>query len=254
MHCWPKCLHVVSVTLWIFSLVELFKSDATNIALKKSSKQSNAHGQDRPERGNDGNSNTDYDEGSCVHGQPSPAYPLPWWQVDLEWMCHVTTVAITNRNASNAWRLHNFTIELYREDPTVHPNTKAQICAVYPGTVASGASVTLTCAPGVRGRYLRFQKNSVKFDDAVQFCELEAYGTNGTRSVFSRHPSQQMSGTSVVEKMGSPLSCGEDCHRMPCCAGFNFHGDSEGTCKFMSMDNGELAANASWSYFAKTVY
>ncbi|XP_046550317.1 fucolectin-3-like [Haliotis rubra] len=250
MPCWSGSPCVVSVILWIFSLIELLKSNPANIALNKFSKQSQSYGYDRPERGNDGNTSTNYDLGSCVHGHPSTVYPLPWWQVDLEWMYYVTSVVITNRDHHNAWRLHNFTIELYCEDPTVHLNAAAKVCAVYPGTVASGARVTLTCAPGVRGRYLRFQKNSVKTDDAVQFCELEAYGFNGTRSTFSGHPTLRLSGTPTREETGSPQFCGEVCHRMPCCTGFNFH-SIEGSCKFMSNDNGELVADAAWNYFSR---
>ncbi|XP_067679063.1 fucolectin-3-like [Haliotis asinina] len=260
MPCWLEPPSVVSVTLLIFSLIELLKSDAANIALNKVSKQSYNNGYDSPGRGNDGNSDTNYHRGSCVHGQPSGTYPLPWWQVDLECMYYVSSVVITNRDHHSAWRLHNFTIELYCEDPTVHPNAVARVCAVYPGTVASGARVTLTCAPGVGGRYMRLQKNSVKTDDAVQFCELEAYGTSSknslttvisrTRSSFSGHPSQRLSGTPTREETGSPQFCGEVCHRMLCCTGFNFH-SIEGSCQFMSNDNGELVANASWNYFSR---
>ncbi|XP_067679611.1 uncharacterized protein [Haliotis asinina] len=234
-----------------------------NIALSKPvSSSHNSYG-GVPERGNDGNDNAVYSGNSCVLGQTTPADPLPWWQINLQAQYCVEVVAVTNRVDAFQWRLHNFTISVYNEDPTTTPTAVAKVCAVYPGTVGSGVREVLPCGSGVRGQYLRIHKNEMLYDDALQFCELEIYGTVSsldfdtsqcTGSSFSGNPSHRLEGMSLSEHVGSRIQCGSLCDQNPSCFGFNFNAGidrSNGHCKLMPNPGTDPVPDPIWAWYEK---
>ncbi|XP_048255165.1 uncharacterized protein LOC124113730 [Haliotis rufescens] len=163
----------------------------------------------------------------------------------------------------NKWRLHNFTISVYTEDPTTTPTTQAKVCAVYPGTVGAGAREVLPCGSRVRGQYLRIQKNEMLVDDALQFCELEIYATESsldfdtsprTGSFFLMTPSHRLAGTPLSQRVGTRIQCGLSCDQIPRCFGFNFQAEldsSKGHCKLMSNPGSDPVHAPSWNWYHK---
>ena len=70
-----------------------------NVALNRPSYQSSTYVYMTdtlgPDRANDGNTNPDIDNGSCMHTQPEPN---PWYAVDLGVKLHVGGIKLTNRD------------------------------------------------------------------------------------------------------------------------------------------------------------
>ncbi|XP_067679610.1 uncharacterized protein [Haliotis asinina] len=252
--------------IWIYLLtlkyvVSAVAAASENIALSKPVSSSHSGYGGVPERGNDGNDNPLYSGNSCVYGERTPADPLPWWQINLQGLYCVEVVAVTNRADAYQWRLHNFTISVYTEDPTTTPTAVAKVCAVYPGTVGSGVREVVPCGSRVRGQYLRFQKNEILYYDALQFCELEIYGTVSsldfdtsqcTVSFFAKNPSRRLEGTPLSDHVETPVQCGSLCHQNPSCFGFNFQAgtdSSKGNCKIMSNPGSDPVSDPSWTWY-----
>jgi len=75
------------------------------------------------------------------------------------------------------WRSDDFIIGLTNVSPTVTAPTlwNYAVCGQYPGTVAAGAKVDLTCACGLPAyRYVIVQFPNTH-DNYANFCELEVY-------------------------------------------------------------------------------
>ncbi|XP_071119751.1 pentraxin fusion protein-like [Haliotis cracherodii] len=249
--------------LTLESLVSAVQATSENIAQSKPVSSSHYSYGGVPERGNDGNFDGRFGGGSCVLGEKTLADPFPWWQINLQAPYCVELVAITNRADAFQWRLHNFTVSVYIEDPTTTPTAEAKVCAVYPGTVGAGAREVLPCGSRVRGQYLRIQKNEMRFDDALQFCELEIYGTESsldvdtsprTGSFFSKTPAHRLAGTPLSQRVGTRIQCGLSCDQIPRCFGFNFQAElhsSKGHCELMLNPGSDPVHDPSWNWYHK---
>ncbi|XP_046550296.1 fucolectin-1-like [Haliotis rubra] len=254
--------------LWIYlltleCLVSAVTAASENIALSKPVSSSHNDYGGVPERGNDGNDNPVYSGNSCVYGERTRTDPLPWWQINLQSQYCVEVIAVTNRADAFQWRLHNFTISVYTEDPSTTPTAVAKVCAVYPGTVGSGVREVLPCGSRVRGQYLRLHKNELLHKDALQFCELEIYATESsldfdtslsTVSFFSKNPSLRLEGTPLREHVETPTQCGSLCHQIPRCFGFNFQAgkdSSMGHCQLMSNLGSDPVDDPTWAWYDK---
>jgi len=92
-------------------------------------------------------------------------------------------------NWSVAFRLNNFVVGLTNDDPTTTPPvfmSSYTLCAQYDGSVAAGASVTVTCAPSAETfRYVIIQGS---ITEAICLLEVEVYGSSkwqSKRSAFN---------------------------------------------------------------------
>ncbi|XP_071118262.1 fucolectin-1-like [Haliotis cracherodii] len=182
----PYKVPTVVFCIWMVKL-DTSESAGTgvNIALSKPVSSSNTAYGGAPERGNDGNGNTVWSENTCIMAEATAADPYSWWQVNVQALHIFESVAVTNRGDAFQWRLYNFTVSVYADDPSTTPTTEGKVCAVYPGTVGAGVREEIMCAPCVKGQYLRIQKNQMLPDDALQFCEMEVLGTPTTPMVPS---------------------------------------------------------------------
>ena len=74
----------------------------------------------------------------------------------------------------SAERLHDFSIEVSREDKTTDPEV-GELCFMYNGT-ATMARVEVACTTPLIGRYVRVRgRNTLNHKDLLQFCEVEIY-------------------------------------------------------------------------------
>ncbi|XP_070178593.1 uncharacterized protein [Littorina saxatilis] len=113
---------------------------------------------------------------SCAHtGKDAEG---PWWQVDLGKNYKVHYVVIGNRNDGLGKRLKDFSIKVYKENPSINPNAAATLCKFHPGSVDDAAIISLTCEDGpAEGRYVRITNAP---GEHLQLCEVEVYATEGS--------------------------------------------------------------------------
>ncbi|XP_046549595.1 uncharacterized protein LOC124259509 [Haliotis rubra] len=114
--------------------------------------------------------------GSCFVGNSGDF--SPWWQVDLQDTYVVVEVRVTNREEFRPERLHDFSIDVYQDDPVGNPSVTPQLCYMYNGAVTEpGKTVALRCTSRVTGRYMRLSgKKTINGDDLLQFCEVQVFG------------------------------------------------------------------------------
>ncbi|XP_046340233.2 fucolectin-1-like [Haliotis rufescens] len=100
----------------------------------------------------------------------------PWWQVDLLATCIIVEVRVTSRD-STPERLHDFALDVYREDPRSHDDATPQLCFMYNGAVTEpGKTEAINCTSPVTGRYLRISgKKTQNSQDVLQFCEVQVF-------------------------------------------------------------------------------
>ena len=74
----------------------------------------------------------------------------------------------------SAERLHDFSIEVSREDQTTDPEVE-DLCYMYNGT-ATMVRVEVACTTPLIGRYVRVTgRNKLNQRDVLQFCEVKVY-------------------------------------------------------------------------------
>ncbi|XP_061079244.1 fucolectin-like [Conger conger] len=135
-----------------------------NVALGKRSTQSSTDHGGVASRGNDGNPDPVYGNGSCFH----TAWEMkPWWRVDLYARHNISSVVVTNRQAG--WQSINgaeIRIGNYLKDN----GNSNPLCAQIP-SIPAGKTVTYHCH-GMEGRYVTI---SINKNISIHLCEVEIY-------------------------------------------------------------------------------
>ncbi|XP_071118449.1 fucolectin-like [Haliotis cracherodii] len=146
-----------------------------NIAKSKSASSSSRY-TPQPSVAVDGDVQAKWSSGSCFH----VAYGdfSPWWQVDLLDTYIVVEVRVTSRQDCCPERLHDFSLDLYHDDPLHYLSAIPQLCYMYNGAVTvPGKNVVIQCTSRVTGRYLRLSGKKTKDrQDVLQFCEVQVFG------------------------------------------------------------------------------
>ncbi|XP_048247457.1 uncharacterized protein LOC124144745 [Haliotis rufescens] len=149
----------------------------TNIGLNKPSSSSSNSDSVESRRANDGDTNVVWTGNSCWSA--SEGDPNPWWQVDLVGTYYVSHLVLTSLECKGMCgvRLHDFKIEVFKEDPVSKPGALGVTCHVYGGVFPPQTVQRLDCGFDAVGRYVRV--SGVKtggVSDVMTICEAEVYG------------------------------------------------------------------------------
>ncbi|XP_052062887.1 uncharacterized protein LOC127702643 [Mytilus californianus] len=163
-------------TFWFHVLWFLTESDYVlcvycNVADRRQTTHSSAYDTNGFPNGNscngvDGLPSQDFFNGTCVHTTPETD---PWWEVDLG-----TTYTVDFINISV--RSDNSDFKNYEQFSSVTITVDGNFCANYSGPPALSTirqPITITCAPGAAGRYLKMLRQVS--NDNFQFCEVEVF-------------------------------------------------------------------------------
>ncbi|XP_067680078.1 uncharacterized protein [Haliotis asinina] len=146
-----------------------------NLARGKPATASSVYGP-LPRVATDGLPYTDWESGSCFAVLEGDVHP--WWQVDLEVYSRVYEVSVTSRSDCCPERLHDFTVEVFRNNPLTSTGARGILCGTYNGAVTQpGRTVNVTCVQSVRGRFVRLRARKDGEDDLLQFCEVKVFGS-----------------------------------------------------------------------------
>uniref|UniRef100_A0A673CUN9 F5/8 type C domain-containing protein n=1 Tax=Sphaeramia orbicularis TaxID=375764 RepID=A0A673CUN9_9TELE len=129
--------------------------------------QSSLYGNAAPERAIDGNTASNWAQGSCTHTQKDYQ---PWWRLDLQETYQINSVIITNRRDCCSQRLNGAEIHIgnsLSDDGNANPR-----CAVI-SSIAAGASETFECN-GMVGRYITIVIPGRH--EYLTLCEVEVFG------------------------------------------------------------------------------
>ncbi|KAH9488879.1 hypothetical protein Btru_041514 [Bulinus truncatus] len=195
----------------------------------------------------DGNNDTNIFKGHC---QSTLYEIMPWWMVDLRGQFVVDTIKITNRMDLNAYyRLRNFTIDIFDQDPrqlTNFPNILGYVCYKQAASL-NQPELVISCPTPKTGRFVRLLLNLTTVD-VLHICEMEVlvsqflYGDN----LFYIQMNTKLSGL-VLDTLtvSDPYKCIEECFArwLSRCTAFNWVTTSK-TCQLFSVNpNIDLRSN-----------
>ncbi|XP_070204722.1 fucolectin-7-like [Littorina saxatilis] len=146
-----------------------------------------------------------------------------WWVVDLQGFYVIHAVVITNRGERHGYRLSNFDLETYSDNPVAFPSAKRNLCFHQQSPVGDGATVTFDCKEPTRGRYFKVDKMS---QEALQLCEVEVLadlqGAQAAGQLFLKATDEKAAGNVIWETtVGSAAQCGIKCAKEPGCTAFD---------------------------------
>ncbi|XP_078280542.1 uncharacterized protein LOC144607515 [Rhinoraja longicauda] len=153
--------------------VEIFGSELPyfygkeNLALGASPAQSSTDEGAAAERANDGNSDSDFRNGSCARTRKSKN---PWWRVDLKESYNVSGVRITNRADCCSDKLQGAEIRI--GDSLDFNGNFNRLCGIVDSI--SGTTFIFNCAGSV-GRYVNIIIPGP--DKILTLCEVEIFGS-----------------------------------------------------------------------------
>eukprot|EP01052_Picozoa_sp_SAG31_P036120 SAG31_NODE_4461_length_3213_cov_3.575145_2_plen_965_part_01 len=150
-----------------------------------------------PGRAIDGNPATNYWANSCSHTQ---SQPVNWWQVDLGEPASVNSVVVHHRTDCCSGRLNNAMVYV----SSTPDYTQSDGC----GSLNAGNPVDAVQCAGEVGQYITVATSS----RYITICELEAYGTVGTRaSMRSSHgvcEAENLCANGIVDNSETAVDCG----------------------------------------------
>uniref|UniRef100_A0A3B1JIF4 Si:ch211-215k15.4 n=1 Tax=Astyanax mexicanus TaxID=7994 RepID=A0A3B1JIF4_ASTMX len=165
--------YLLAVTLTVAAFTDASSMKAKNLALYGKATQSvlvqnpwTGHG--HAYNAIDGNTDSNYDHGSCT---ATTWQQNPWWRVDLLDEYTITSITITNRGDCCAERING--AEIHIGNSLVNNGNNNPWAGVI-STIPAGKSMTFTFQTGLSGRYI----NVVIPGDnrLLNFCEIEVYG------------------------------------------------------------------------------
>ncbi|XP_048246323.1 uncharacterized protein LOC124144747 [Haliotis rufescens] len=148
-----------------------------NLAFKKKTSSSSSRVGHPSSRVTDGMTIVDWQQDSCW--SVSEGDSNPWWMVDLGSVYYINHLVLTSRHCDStcANRLHDFEIEVFKEDPSVNTTAVGARCTMYVGAVPDGSIQKVTCDEEVVGRFVRISgRNPADNADVLTLCEVEVYG------------------------------------------------------------------------------
>ncbi|XP_067658010.1 fucolectin-7-like [Haliotis asinina] len=217
----------IRVFFWFLDFVA-YVSCASNLALNKPVWMSTVINRDFSTIGIgdnavDGNRATSW--GGCTGTEYHDL--SPWFVVDLLGQYEVHNVTIYNRS-NYRYRLHDFVIEVYKENPSRCSKARANVCKHYPGVF--GLTETLQCETEISGRFVRIWKPTIsQYHDILTLCEVEVHGkqpetspcriSNGPVILGRRLNSANM----TLVSTDSMITCVQRCFLAETCVGVNYN-------------------------------
>ncbi|KAG9283887.1 hypothetical protein AMEX_G2723 [Astyanax mexicanus] len=165
--------YLLAVTLTVAAFTDASSMKAKNLALYGKATQSflvqnpwTGHG--HAYNAIDGNTDSNYDHGSCT---ATTFQPNPWWRVDLLDEYTITSITITNRGDCCAERINGAQIRIGN---SLVNNGNNNPWAGVISNIPAGKSETFNFQRGLSGRYV----NVVIPGDnrLLTLCEVEVYG------------------------------------------------------------------------------
>ncbi|MEI6703150.1 MAG: discoidin domain-containing protein [Deltaproteobacteria bacterium] len=150
---------------------ELDGTSMSNLALKKTARQSSTGYGGNPERAVDGNRDGNYNSGSISH---TNNMPNEWWEVDLGGQKQIGTIKLWNRTDCCSERLSNFHV-MVSPQPFLGGNLQAVLndSATWSYHNAGVADRETTIPVSVVGRYVRVQLAGQNW---LSLAEVEVFG------------------------------------------------------------------------------
>jgi hypothetical protein len=147
-----------------------------NLALAGIANQSTVDFAGGPTRGNDGNTDGVYINGSVFH---TASEPSPWWEVDLGASRTITSVMLWNRTAfaidrTSSLRVYVSATPFASNDTTVLDALPSANVRILPGSIAT--NYTVMFAGGLTGRYVRVQRADNGLNDPLHLAEVQVFG------------------------------------------------------------------------------
>ncbi|XP_046371605.1 uncharacterized protein LOC124145753 [Haliotis rufescens] len=161
-------------------------------------------------------------------------------------------------DTKTAERLHDFSIDLYDEDPSLYPLSASKLCYFYSGSVTTpGATATVACSRPVTGRFVRISgRNKLNYDDMLTMCDIQVFGVrmnthfNSCASLVQYKRKQFNTTPTKTITVDSPASCASECERWETCTGFNIRHLPDATCELLqgaTIDS--LQSNPTWDSY-----
>ncbi|XP_067650962.1 fucolectin-like [Haliotis asinina] len=235
----PQLAFLVSMAVTGKSLV----SQATfNAARYKPATQSSEFSSiSGAEKAVDGNYDPEFRNYSCAS---TGNYDLaPWWSVDLGRDYHVTSVRITNRLSSGS-RLHDVTITVTKET-----SATPTVCGHYPGAVANGANVTVTCGKFTLGRYVKISKPASAFNDLLTVCEVEVMVVKSHVTLQRLVGKKSNQGSGTVSMETTLPDCAHACLHSDSCLAVNYSSASSQCQLLTTAAHSDAISAEEWSLY-----
>ncbi|XP_067663149.1 fucolectin-like [Haliotis asinina] len=228
----------------------------TDLALDKPASASSYHSHP-PQAVNDGNTDTNWASNSCFSVENTDNDP--WWQVDLQVKAKVTKVKVTARSDCCPERLHDFSIDVYQEQPS-NQHSAPKLCYFYSGSVSHpGETVTVTCLRPVTGRFVRISgTNKLNFDDMLQMCDVQVFGeaisthydSCASLVQYKQQHSSQTPLKTISEGIDNTAACAVACERSESCTGFNIRHLPATVCELLQGEiTPSLQADVHWDSY-----
>jgi hypothetical protein len=160
-----------------FIHIDAIRHKYENLALNKTSFQSSTRYGGVASRGNDGNTNGDFNVGNSVtHTDNRQTTVEDYWEVDLGELANIEVIRVWHRTDCCSFRMSDFNIFI-SENPfteTTVAGTASQEGVTQFTFSGDVGLVTEFDTSGTEGRYIRLQQNSTT--NAINFAELQVFG------------------------------------------------------------------------------
>ena len=171
--------------LWASAICQNHGTNAsriTNLAQNKPAFQGpGTLGSCFPGNGVDGLTGLHYTQCTHTYWNSDPK----WWMVDLQDRHWIHEVSLLNRGDCCTYRLQNFTVDMFAEDPrevSGFPKNLGEICGHRTPEVPGSQWANLLCNPRpLIGRFLRVVKWGY---DALTLCEVRNYSNDNIVTVL----------------------------------------------------------------------
>ncbi|XP_071089411.1 fucolectin-like [Haliotis cracherodii] len=246
---------VQCLVLWFLDLV-VYVSCYPNLALNKPAWMSTVISRSvstSVDNAVDGNLGTFWGDGVCTGTEHNDL--SPWFVVDLLGQYEVHNITIYNRNTYGE-RLHDFVIQVYKENPSRCSKAVANICKTYPGMF--GSIETVECEAAVSGRFVRIWKpTTLQYDDILTVCEVEVYGIRPEQftqlcssASYKITPGKRLNAAGMaLVSAESKIACVQRCFVTDSCVGVNYK-DVSWECEIITRpEPGDiLSSDPHWLY------
>jgi alpha-L-fucosidase len=193
-----------------------------NLALKKPCRQSTTAWGGFAVRALDGYTDGVFDHASVSH---TDSTATPWWQVDLQSSCTISSIEIWNRTDALSARLNNYWLFISNTPfaDTDNPTTLAGRADIWKQHVTVAPNPSVTASVGTfTGRYVRVQLNGRSY---LALAEVKVFGTSPTAisdpGARPKPAESNVAGTRIV------LPCNAQAHSVRA-SGFSLLGKKQG--------------------------
>nr|XP_034322520.1 fucolectin-1-like [Crassostrea gigas] len=142
----------------------------SDLALRKPTKQSSTFYIHTAEYAVDGNYGTHLINNECTHTDMNDINP--WWMVDLQTVCFITSIRILNRGPDSSGidslnQLRDVTVTVWLTKSTVNI-----VCGFFAGPGTLSQVVIIDCPTIPEGRFVKISKTT----EFLTVCEVDVFG------------------------------------------------------------------------------